>query len=217
MSSERVRISFVGAGGICRQRHLPNLKQLPGVELASVCNRSDESSQRAQSEWGFERTASNWRQVVDDPTIDAVFIGTWPYMHREISVAALAAGKHVFCQARMCMDWPEAVQMVAAADAHPQQVNMVCPSPFRVRWEETVRRLMKSDEFGALFSVQVRSLNAANRDPNQVSWREQVEFSGINVLQVGIFAETLNAWFGEYTELVRPNEDRDSSKAKRRR
>ncbi|MDX1944764.1 MAG: Gfo/Idh/MocA family oxidoreductase [Pirellulaceae bacterium] len=202
MTTDPVRVSFVGAGGICRQRHLPGLARIPGVRLAAVCNRSAESSARARAEWGFEGIETDWRRVVDDPSIDAVFIGTWPYLHREISIAALEAGKHVFCQARMCMNWPEAVEMVQAADAHPRQVHMVCPSPFRVRWEPTVKLALASPEFGALVSVQVRSLSGVNRDLGQVSWREQKSLSGLNILQVGIFAETLHAWCGEYGELT---------------
>ncbi len=199
---ERIRLGFIGAGGICEQRHLPNLAKMPGVELVAVCNRSEESSRRVQEKWGFARTADNSKQIIDAGDIDAVFIGTWPYLHCELSLAALAAGKHVFCQARMCMDYAESVQMVSAANAHPQQVAMVCPSPIRVRWERTVHQLLASERFGRLLSVTVISANAANRDPIEISWRERRELSGLNILQVGIYAETLNAWCGDYLSLT---------------
>jgi predicted dehydrogenase len=200
-SSDPLRISFIGAGGICEQRHLPGLAQIPGIELVAVCNRSAESSERIQQKWGFARIESDWRRVIDDPGVDAIFIGTWPYLHRELSIATLNAGKHVFCQARMCMNYSEAQQMTAAAAAHPQLVSMVCPSPFRVRWERTIQRLLAAGELGELRAVTVCSLNNANCNPRQISWRERSEFSGDNILQVGIFAETLHAWFGEYASL----------------
>lgn len=95
---ELIRLGFIGAGGICEQRHLPNLTKMPGVELVAVCNRSPESSRRVQEKWGFARTVDDWRQIIEASDIDAVFIGTWPYRHCELSLAALAAGKHVFCQ-----------------------------------------------------------------------------------------------------------------------
>lgn len=200
--SEPIRLGFIGAGGICEQRHLPNLAKMPGVELVAVCNRSPGSSRRSQEKWGFARAADDWQQVIAASDIDAVFIGTWPYLHCELSLAALAAGKHVFCQARMCMDWAEACRMVAAANAHPQQVTMVCPSPFRVRWERTIQELLASERFGRLLSVTLTSMTAANRDPHQISWRERSELSGLNILQVGIYAETLNAWCGDYELLT---------------
>lgn len=200
--SEPIRLGFIGAGGICEQRHLPNLAKMPGVELVAVSNRSSESSRRVQEKWDIVRTANDWRQVIEASDIDAVFIGTWPYLHCELSLAALAAGKHVFCQARMCMNWAEAGRMVTAANAHPQQVTMVCPSPFRVRWERTIQELLASERFGQLLSVTVTSMTAANRDPHQISWRERRELSGLNILQVGIYAETLNAWCGDYESLT---------------
>ena len=100
----KVRVAFIGAGGICEQRHLPNLVTFSEVELTTVCNRSPDSSRRVAEKWKFQRTSQDWRRVVADPDVDAIFIGTWPYMHCEMATGALAAGKHVFCQARMCMD-----------------------------------------------------------------------------------------------------------------
>ncbi len=202
MSRDKIRVSFIGAGGICEQRHLPNLVTFPEVELITVCNRSLESSRKVAEKWKFRRTSENWREVIAEAGVDAVFIGTWPYMHREMSIAALAAGKHVFCQARMCMDWQEAKQMVAAAESAPQIVNMVCPPPHRVLWERPVKELLSRGRLGDLQSVIAISTSAANCDPNNVTWRERIELSGLNVLQVGIFAETLNSWCGEYESLV---------------
>jgi predicted dehydrogenase len=203
MSREnKIRVAFIGAGGICEQRHLPNLVTFPEVELVTVCNRSRESSQRVAEKWKFQQTSEDWREVVTDSDVDAVFIGTWPYMHREMSIAALAAGKHVFCQARMSMDWPEAVQMVAVAASAPQLVTMVCPPPLRVRWERPVKQFLSGGRLGELHSVIAISTSAANCDPNNVTWRERTELSGLNILQVGIFAETLNSWWGEYESLA---------------
>jgi hypothetical protein len=79
---------------------------------------------------------------------------------------------------------------------------MVCPSPFRVHWERAVKEVMASPEFGELRCVAVVSCSGANRDATQVTWRERVEYSGLNILQVGIFAETLNAWCGEFESLA---------------
>jgi hypothetical protein len=104
------------------------------------------------------------------------------------------------------MNWVEAKQMCAVATEHRNQVNMVCPSPFRVRWERSVKQVLASPSFGALQSVAVYSRSGANVDPNQISWRERIEYSGLNILQVGIFAETLNAWCGEYSELLATTE-----------
>lgn len=201
VGDDRIGIGFIGAGGIARQRHIPGLKAIPGVELVAVCNRNETSSQRAAKEFGFKAIETDWRTLVARPDIDAVFIGTWPYTHCEMSVAALAAGKHVFCQARMAMDLEEAQRMVAAANAWPQLVNMLCPPPHRMPYEPFVRTAIRKGLLGELREVEVACLDASCDNPDTITWRERIEYSGKQIMQVGIWAELLNAWVGEYDTL----------------
>ena len=201
MSNEQpVRLGFIGAGGICKQRHLPNLKPLRGVQFTAVCNRSEASGRKIAEEWGFAEVLTDWRALVAREDIDAVIIGTWPYMHCEMSIAALEAGKHVFCQARMCMNWDETLKMCAAARAHPRLVTMICPPPHRMPWEPAIKEIIARD-LGEIRAVSVTSVNASCANPGAVTWREQTEYSGLHILQVGIIAETLNTWLGEYETL----------------
>jgi predicted dehydrogenase len=198
---ERIRVGFIGAGGIARERHLPNLKLIEGVEVVAVANRSVESGERIAKEFGISEVMGDWRELVGRRDLDAVFIGTWPYMHREMSVAALESGKHVFCQARMAMNLAEAEEMVGVARRHKGLVNMVCPPPQRMPFEPWVREMISSGALGELTAVRLVSVSGGNRDLSKVHWREKVEFSGNQILAMGIFAETLNAWVGEYAEL----------------
>ncbi len=94
---DRVRVGFIGLGGICRDRHVPGLRRIPGVEIVAVANRTRESSERAAAEFAIPKVCDRWEDVIARDDVDAVFIGTWPYMHRDMSIAALEAGKHVFC------------------------------------------------------------------------------------------------------------------------
>lgn len=201
MADQPIRVGFIGAGGICKTRHLPGLSKIDGVQIKTVCNRSEESSRRVADEWSIPEIDTEWRQLVERDDLDAVFIGTWPYKHMEMSLAALEAGKHVFCQARMCCDLAEAKAMVAAAEKHPDLVHMICPPPNRMPWESYIQRLVNGGELGELREVRVTSLNGANLPPDKITWRERIEFSGKQVLAVGILAETLNAWVGEYETL----------------
>ena len=50
----------------------------------------------------------NWADLLAVPDLDIIWIGTPPYMHSAVTISALEAGKHVFCQARMSMDLAEA-------------------------------------------------------------------------------------------------------------
>src|SRR5947209_17233340 len=117
-----LRVGIIGAGANTRARHIPGLRALPDVEIVAVCNRRPESTQAAAREFNIPRTYPHWEAVVADRDIDAVVIGTWPYLHCPVTLAALAAGKHVLTEARLSCSAAEALRMVRAARKHPRLV-----------------------------------------------------------------------------------------------
>ena len=101
--SSTLRVGVVGASANTRKFHIPGLQRQPGVEVVAVANRSLESGRRAASEFAIPRVVGHWRAITEDDGIDAVCIGTWPYLHAPVTIAALEAGKHVLCEARMAI------------------------------------------------------------------------------------------------------------------
>lgn len=194
---DRIGIGVVGAGAIVRDRHVPGFRRIAGVELVGVVNRSEESSQRAMREHGFKKTYPTWRELLADPDVDAVLIATWPYLHAPITIAALGAGKHVLCQARMAMNGAEARAMLAAARSRPDLVTMVVPSPFTIPVDRTINRLLRERAIGELRSVRIFWSPGA-RDPGmRLHWRQQRELSGNNVMALGIVYEAMARWLGQ--------------------
>src|SRR5438477_10716328 len=133
MAEQPLRIGLIGAGGNMRLRHIPGLRALPSVEIVAVCNSRPESTAAAAREFGIPQTFSRWEDLAADPTLDAIVIGTWPNLHCPITLAALAAGKHVLTEARMSLNAAEARAMLAAARAHPQLACQIVPSPFGLK------------------------------------------------------------------------------------
>src|SRR5579864_7286810 len=142
MTHPTLRVGLVGAGGNTRSRHIPGLCALPGVEIVAVCNRRPESTAAVAREFGIPRTFARWADLVADPGIDAVVIGTWPYLHCPIPLAALDAGKHVLTEARMSMNAAEAHRMLAALRRHPKQVCQIVPSSFGPKGDRVMRELI---------------------------------------------------------------------------
>lgn len=201
MAQARIGVGFIGAGGIVRQRHLPGLQKIAGVDLVAVANRSRESAARIAKDFGIATVYDDWRRVLDDPKVNAVVIGTWPYKHSEFSLAALQAGKHVFCQARLAMDAADARRMAEAA-AKTKLTTMVCPPPHGMRVEPTVIQMVRDGFLGELRNVVVRNFTADYIDPAvPLHWRQISELSGFNTMIAGILAEVVGRWFG-YAEEV---------------
>jgi predicted dehydrogenase len=193
--SKRIRVGLIGAGGNTRLRHIPGFLAVEGVDLVAVCNRRPESSQAIAREYNVRRTYPRWEQVIADPDIDAVVIGTWPYLHCPITVAALHAGKHVLTEARLSMNAAEAHQMLKTAREHANLVTQVVPSPFGLKGHDVMKELIASGYLGELREVQAYSFNAALADPDApLSWRQDATLSGYNMLTLGIVHETLLRW-----------------------
>lgn len=191
----RLRIGLIGAGNNTRLRHIPGLCALEGVEIVGVCNRRPESTATVAREYNLPRTYASWQEVIADPDIDAVVIGTWPYLHCPITLAALEAGKHVLTEARLSMNAAEAHRMLQAARRHPHLVTQVVPSPYGLKGDAVVRELVGGGFLGDLREVHVYSLNAALADPAaSLSWRQDAQLSGFNMLTLGIVHETLLRW-----------------------
>ncbi len=195
MTAQPLRIGLIGAGGNMRLRHIPGLRAMDGVELSAVCNRRPESTAAAAREFGIPRTFARWQDLVADPNLDAIVIGTWPNLHCPITLAALDAGKHVLTEARMSLNAAEAQQMLAAAQQHPKLVCQIVPSPFGLKGDRVMRELIDSGYLGELRQVQVVGFNGALADPvAPLSWRQDAALSGVNMLALGILHETLLRW-----------------------
>jgi predicted dehydrogenase len=194
--SDRIRIGIVGAGGIVKERHLPGFSKIEGVEITAVCNRTPESTAQVAGRYGIPHALVGWRELIEHPEVDAVLVGTWPYLHAEVSIAALAAGKPVFCQARMARDAAEARAMLAA-QKKSGQVAMLCPAPMGLKAGRTFQRLLAEKVIGKPLTLRITSLNGIYLDHDSpLHWRQDRELSGHNVLTLGIYAEVLRRWFG---------------------
>jgi predicted dehydrogenase len=194
--SETLRVGVVGAGGNTRLHHIPKLKKIQGVEIVSVANRSRASSEKVAQEFGIPRVHDRWQELVNDPAIDAVVIGTWPYMHCPITLAALDAGKHVLTEARIAMNSTEARQMLAASRAKPNLVTQVVPGPPTFAADPMVMHLLAEGYIGELQSVDLKVPGGfVNRDA-PMHWRMDREFSGMNIMSMGIWYESISRWLG---------------------
>ena len=202
MTQDTIRVGVIGAGANTRDRHIPGLQAIEGVEIVAVCNRSQESGERAAKQFGIGRVCTNWQDIIQAPDVDAVVIGTWPYMHRLATVAALEADKHVMCEARMAMNASEAHCMYDALRSRPHLVAQIVPSPFSLRVDRTIQRLIRDGWLGDVLVVDVRAGGAFIDEDITMHWRHNMDFSGLNVMTMGIWYEAMLRWVGEATSVV---------------
>ena len=197
----KLRLGIIGAGEVVRRRHLPALQRHPDVEVVAVCNSTYESADKFCRENAPHATPmQNWAELLGIADLDVIWIGTPPYMHSAVTISALEAGKHVFCQARMAMDLAEAEEMLAVSRRFPELVTMLCPPPHGMRSDLLVQKLLAEESLGRPHHLRLQSLDSGFLDPDAPAhWRQRIEISGLNMLTLGIYAEVLQHWFGDIT------------------
>ncbi len=110
----RPRIGIVGIG--FGQRVLvPAFAAEPECEVSAICATGIERARRAAGQLGLPKAFGRWEDLVSDPDIDAVAIATPPSVQPAIALAALANGKHVFCEKPLSTSLEDAGKMLDAA------------------------------------------------------------------------------------------------------
>ena len=194
-SSAEIRIAVVGAGKVVRSRHLPGFRAIPGVSIVGVCNQRRESAARVAREFSIPKVYGDWEEAVEDPDVNAVVIGAWPYLHCPVSLAAFDAGKHVLTQARMAMNAREAQRMYDRSHELTGIVSMVVPSPYGLAGGAFVKERMAAGFLGTLREVHVTGMNSDLADSKTpLGWRQMTKYSGFNTLMLGILYETVSRW-----------------------
>lgn len=197
MANDTIRVGIIGAGANTRLKHIPGLRAQNSVEIVGVANRSEESSRKAAQELDIPKAYADWTEIVADPDIDAVCIGTWPYMHAQMTIAALDAGKHVLCEARMAMNAREAHTMLAASRRNPSRIAQIVPAPMSLPVDRTIADTIASGALGNLIAADVRVSTGDYANPHTpLHWRHNRDLSGNNIMALGIWYEQVMRWVG---------------------
>lgn len=109
-----VRIGAIGAGLFAGQVLLPAMKKAGGIELAGVCTATGGSSRHIGAKFGFGYCTTDENEILQDASVNTVIIATRHHLHAAQVLAALRAGKHVFCEKPICLQREELAEIVSA-------------------------------------------------------------------------------------------------------
>jgi predicted dehydrogenase len=197
MATDTLRVGIIGAGANTRSKHIPGLRMQNSVEIVGVANRSAESSQKAAKELDIPKAYGDWTEIIADKTVDAVCIGTWPYTHAQMTIAALDAGKHVLCEARMAMDAREAHAMLTASRRNPSRIAQIVPAPMTLPVDRTIADTIASGAIGNVIAIDLFVSIGDYPNPDApLHWRQIRDFSGNNIMALGIWYEQMARWVG---------------------
>lgn len=152
MKSEELRclrIGMVGGGRAAMTLHLPALQAVPGVQVVALADPDQEVLYRVSKQFKVQRCVSDYRTLLDDPTIEAIAICVPAEFHVEIALAALDAGKHVFIEKPLALSLEECDRLIERARGLPLKIML----GFNTRWHRLAREartLFHQGNFGAV-------------------------------------------------------------------
>jgi predicted dehydrogenase len=148
-ANDQLQIALIGSGGMGVADATTALT-VPGIKLLAVCDLYDGRLAEAKKRWGNDiATTRDYRDILNRRDIDAVIIATPDHWHKDISVAAMNAGKHVYCEKPMVHEISEGTAVVAAQEKN-KVVYQVGSQGLSSLGNEKARELLKAGAIGQL-------------------------------------------------------------------
>jgi predicted dehydrogenase len=169
---------LIGCGDIAQKRVAPALRDSAVCELIAVNRAHSGLAAAFAKQFGARRWYLDWKKLVGDEEIDAVYIATPVHLHAEQTIAAAAAGKHVLCEKPMAMNVRECDQMIDTCRRHNVKLGIVYYRHF-YPVVDRIKAIIKSGEIGAPVLAQINAFeqfNPASDDPR--AWLLKKDLAG---------------------------------------
>tara|TARA_B100000780_G_scaffold80718_1_gene55012 strand:+ start:45 stop:1172 length:1128 start_codon:yes stop_codon:yes gene_type:complete len=173
-----IGIGIVG-GGYMGKAHSVAFSAVAGVfqtslrpRLVTICAQTEANAELYRKAYGFEKGTADWKDLIDDPAVEAIVIASPQHTHHDIAVAALNAGKPVLCEKPLGVSLKQSRSMVAAAEA-AGVANMVGFNYIRTPASQQIRKFLTEGRIGTLTWFRGEMTEDFFADPMIGGWRAQ--------------------------------------------
>ncbi|MBD2847205.1 Gfo/Idh/MocA family oxidoreductase [Paenibacillus sp. IB182496] len=182
MSNVRVGMvgyKFMGKAHSNAYRALPMfLPDVPRPEMKIICGRDPQGVEQARAQFGWQHAMTDWRELVASSEVDLIDINAPSDAHKDIALAAAAAGKHIFCEKPLALTLTDAREMLTAAE----QAGIKHMVGFNYRFAPAVqlaKKLVADGRLGQIYHYRGWFLQDWIIDPDfPLVWRLQKEIAG---------------------------------------
>jgi len=182
---KKLNVGLIGAGFMGKAHSLAYVAMpmffwpAPAIPVRkTIVDVSDSIAAVAAQRFGFEKSTSDWRSVVEDPEIDIIDIATPNHLHAEIAIAAAAAGKHIISEKPLARSGDEAKTMYDAVK-NAGIVHMVAFNYRRTPAVALAKKYIEEGAIGDILNFRGTYLQDWSADPDgPLSWRFQKSIAG---------------------------------------
>lgn len=198
---KKYKIGFIGCGfsangaGATNQIHLPSLARMKDeVELVAFCDLIQGKAAMAAKEYGVEnaRVYTDYKELLKDDSIDIVHVCTPNISHAEITIAALEADKHVYCEKPMAKKYADAVKMLEAAKRTGKKLTIGYQYRFHPEaWY--LKQVCRRGDLGEIYFAKAHALRRRAVPAWGVFLNEEAQGGGA-LIDIGTHALDMTMW-----------------------
>ena len=187
MPEEKVALGVIGASanyGWGMRAHMPAFLGLPEYDLVAVCTTNKETAQESAAKYGARKSYWTYNELISDPEIDVVDVCVKAPNHYEIVMAALEAGKHVFCEWPLGANSSQSQEMAELAKANGVMTMVGLQSRYAPSFQY-LKQLVSQDYLGRMLSANMTMFLPGITRPRttQSAWNAQKE-AGAHALNI---------------------------------
>lgn len=181
----KLRFGIVGIGDIVKSTMAPAMLEEPECEVVAGVSRDQGRADEFAATFGAPFAYTDYDEMLANPEVDAVFVGTPNARHADQVVAAAAAGKHVFCDKPLALNVPDAARSVEACEAAGVKIGINFHNRY-LPWVQDTKKLVAEGTIGDVLAVEVTA-SGGLRPPR--GWRGDPALAGLGTTNnVGVHA-----------------------------
>lgn len=180
MKFEKVRWGIIGCGNVTEVKSGPAFQKIKNSELVAVMRRTGELAEDYAKRHHVPKWYDDADTLINDPNVDAVYIATPPGSHKEYTLKAAKAGKPVYVEKPMALNWAECNDMIVACKEERVPLYVAYYRRAQPRFIK-IRELVESKIIGDIRFVSTTQYQKSREDvmnPENLPWRVQPELSG---------------------------------------
>lgn len=177
---ETIKWGIIGVGAVTEKKSGPAFYKIENSALVAVMRRDGEKVKDFAKRHHVEKYYTDADQLINDPDVDAVYVATPPLSHKEYAIKVLRAGKPVYVEKPMAMDYAECKDIIDAAKAANQKL-FVAHYRRALPYFLKVKELLDNNAIGKVLTANVcfyRPASISDKDKEQQTWRLKREVAG---------------------------------------
>lgn len=189
---DKIKVGFIGTGGIAQHQHMPAFAKLANVEILAVCDANESAAKEAAAKFNVPHVFTDYKQMLKLNGLEIVDICTPNYLHAEPAVEAFKAGKHVLVEKPIARNAGEAATMIEAADKAGKKLCVIQNHRFGSAGQ-CLKRFVDAGDMGEMYFAKVTATRRRGI-PGWGVFTQKDKQGGGPLIDIGVHALDLCLW-----------------------